>query len=88
MNYNFLQVTVTYKVFPGGASGKEPVCKCGRCEFNPWMGRSPVGRPGNPLQCSCLENLMDRGTWKATVHRVTRSWTQLKQFSMLHINKS
>ena len=35
---------------------------------------------GNPLQCSCLENAMDRGSWKATVHGVTKSWTQLAAF--------
>ena len=33
---------------------------------------------GNPLQCSCLENPMDRETWRAMVHRVAKSWTQLK----------
>ena len=33
---------------------------------------------GNPLQYSCMENPMDRGTWQATVHRVTKSQTQLK----------
>ena len=31
----------------------------------PGWGRSPDGGKGNPLQCSCLENLMDRGTWQA-----------------------
>ena len=36
---------------------------------------------GNPLQYSCLENAMDRGAWQATVHRVTKSQTQLKQLS-------
>ena len=41
------------------------------------LGRSPgIGR-GNPLQCSCLENPMDRGDRQATVHRVTKSRTQL-----------
>ena len=30
---------------------------------------------GNPLQYSCLDNLMDRGVWRATVHRVTKGWT-------------
>ena len=35
-----------------------------------------------PLQYSCLENPMDRGAWQATVHRVTKSWTRLKRFSM------
>ena len=33
-------------------------------------GRSPGGGHGNPLQYSCLENSMDRGTWQAIVHRV------------------
>ena len=44
----------------------------------PRPGRSP----GNPLQYSCWENLMDRGTWQATVYRVAKSWTRLKQLSM------
>ena len=47
----------------------------------PGLGRSPGGGHGNPLQYSCLENPMDRVTWQATVHRVTKSWTQLKQYS-------
>jgi len=46
------------------------------------LGRSPAGRHGNPLQYSCLENPMDRGAWQAMVHRVAKSQTQLKQFSM------
>ena len=36
---------------------------------------------GNPLQCSCLENLRDGGAWWATVYRVTQSWTWLKRLS-------
>ena len=39
------------------------------------LGRSPGGGHGNPLQFSCLEDLMDRGAWQATVHSVTQSWT-------------
>jgi len=39
----------------------------------PGLGRSPGGEHGNPLQCSCLENPMDRGAWQATVHGVTES---------------
>ena len=38
----------------------------------PGLGRSPVGRHGNQLQYSCLENPMARGAWRATVHRVTK----------------
>ena len=41
----------------------------------PGLGRSPGGGHGNPLQCSCLENPMDRGAWWAAVHRVTQVWT-------------
>ena len=48
----------------------------------PRSGRSPGGGHSNPLQYSCLENLMDRGNWWATVHRVTKSWTRPKQLSM------
>ena len=43
----------------------------------PGLGRSPGGGHNNPLQYSCLENPMDRGAWQATVHEVTKSWTQL-----------
>ena len=45
----------------------------------PRLGRYPGGKHGNPLQYSCLENLMDRGAWQATVHGVTKSQTRLKQ---------
>ena len=41
----------------------------------PGLGRSPGGGHGNPLQYACLENPMDRGVWRATVHRVTKSQT-------------
>ena len=41
----------------------------------PGLGRTPGGGNGKPLQCSCLENPMDRGTWKVTVHGVAESDT-------------
>ena len=41
----------------------------------PGSGRSPGGGNGNPHQYSCLENIMGRGAWQATVHRVTKSRT-------------
>ena len=47
----------------------------------PGSGRSPGGGHGNPLQCFCLENPLDRGAWRATVHRVIQSWTRLKRLS-------
>ena len=42
---------------------------------------SPGGGHGDSLQHSCLENLMDRGAWWATVHGVTVSLAQLKRLS-------
>ena len=39
----------------------------------PGWGRSPKGGDGNPLQHSCLENLMDRRAWQATVYRIAES---------------
>ena len=60
--------------FPGGSDGKESACNVGDLGLLPGLGRSPGGWPGNPLQCSCLENSMDRGAWWATVHGVTKSW--------------
>ena len=48
----------------------------------PGSGRSLGGGHDNPLQYSCLENPMDRGAWPATVHRVTKSRTLLKQLSL------
>ena len=50
----------------------------------PGSGRSPGGGYGNPFQYSYLENLMDRGPWRVTVHRITKSWTRLKWHSMYH----
>ena len=48
----------------------------------PGLGISSGGGHGSPLQYSCLESPLDRGTWPATVHRVAKSWTRLKQLSI------
>ena len=47
----------------------------------PGLGRSLCIGNGNPLQYSCLENPMDRGAWRATVHGVAKSWTRLRDFT-------
>ena len=47
----------------------------------PGSGRSLGGGHGNPLQYSRLENPMDRGAWRATVHKVAKSQTRLKRLS-------
>ena len=48
----------------------------------PGLEKYPGVGNGNPLHYSCLENPMDRGAWRSTVHRSTKSWTLLKQLSM------
>ena len=57
--------------------GKESACNTGDSGLIPGLGRSPGKGHGNPLQYSCLENPMDRGAWRATVHGVTKSQTWL-----------
>ena len=72
--------------FLGDLAGKESSCSAGDIGdmgLIPGLGRSPGGEHGNPLQYSCLENLMDRGAWWAMVHGVAKSWTQLKWLNML-----
>ena len=56
--------------FPGDSDGKESAGNAGDLGLIPGSGRSPGEGNGNPLQYSCLENPMDRGAWRATVHGV------------------
>ena len=53
----------------------------------PRSGRSPEIGHGNPFQCSCLENPLDRGAWRATINTVAKSRTQLKSLSRISIQK-
>ena len=50
-------------------------------DLTPGLGRSPGGGHSSPLQYSCLENPMDRGACWVTVHRVSKTQTQLKHLS-------
>ena len=70
----FIFWPIFFQGFPGVSDSKESTCKAG---FDPGLARSPGEAHGNPLQYSCLENPMDRGTWQATVHGVAKSQTQL-----------
>ena len=64
--------------FPGGSAGKESACNAGDLCLIPGLGRSPGEGHGNRLQYSCPENLpMDKGAWRAIVHGVAKSRTQL-----------
>ena len=58
--------------FPGDLISKESACNAGDPSSISGLGRCPGEMNGNPLQYSCLENPMDRGTWQAIVHGVAR----------------
>ena len=64
--------------FPGGSVGKESPCNAEDAISIPGSRRFPGVGNGNPLQYFYLENSKDRGAWWAIVHRVAKSWTQLK----------
>ena len=64
-------------LFPGGSVVKNLPATAEDIGLIPGLGRSPGEGNDNPLQYSCLEDPMDRGAWRATVHRVTKSQTQL-----------
>ena len=68
------QVTLMVKKLPSNAEVRD-------VDSVPGLGRFPGGGHGNPLQYSCLENLMDRRSWWAIVHRLSKSQTWLKRLS-------
>ena len=68
--------------FPGGSGGKESACSVGDSGLILGSGRFPGEGSGNPLQYSCLENPMDGGAWKATVHGVAKSQIRLSDFTL------
>ena len=62
--------------FPGGSVVTNLPANAGAAGDSgllPGLGRSPGEGNGNPFQCSCLENPMDRGAWWAIVHGVTKT---------------
>ena len=66
--------------FPGGSESRGSSCNAGDPGSVTGLGRSSGEGNGNPLQCSCLENLIDRGAWWATVHEVPKYWTRLNDY--------
>ena len=82
--FSFLNVTQMWFFFcsvvgtlKGLRGCKESAYKAGDLGLIPGSRNYPGEGNGNSLQYSCLENSMDRGAWWATVHGVSRSWTQL-----------
>ena len=93
--HNYYNVILSYYIismrlyynnqgFPGGAEVKASACSVGDLGSIPGSGRSRGEGNGKPLQDSCLENPVDGGVWWATVHGVTKSQTQLSDFTSLH----
>ena len=66
-----------WKGFLGGSVVKKTAHQARDVGSIPGYGRSPRGGNGNPFQYSCLENPMDRGAWRATVHGVAKSQPRL-----------
>jgi len=61
--------------FPAGSDVKKSACNAG--DPGSILGwEDPLKKDGNPLQYSCLENPIDGGDWRATVHGVAKSWTR------------
>ena len=76
---NFLSQELNWCLLP--CHGKESACNVGDPRSTPGLGRSPGEGNGNPLQYSWLENPMDRGAWRTTVHSIAKSWTWLSNFT-------
>ena len=72
--------------FPGGSEVKNLPANAGDVGLSLESGRSPGEGNGNPLQYSCLENPLDRGAWRVTVHGVAKSWTGLSDKTTRCIN--
>ena len=71
--------------FPGGSDGNKSACNVGDPGSIPGLGCSTAEGNGNPLQYSCLENLMEEGAWRTIVHGVTKSWTRLSDFTFFFL---
>ena len=69
------QVVLAVKNLPAKCTRRK------RHGFYPWVRKIPGEGNVYPLQCSRLENSLDRGAWRATVYRVTKSQTRLKRLS-------
>ena len=71
-SHDFLKRIHLFSGFPGGSDSKDYTCNAGDTGSIPGWGRPPGGGSGSPLECSRLENPVDRATWRATVHGLTQ----------------
>ena len=76
-----LQIELPYDLgFPGGAVIKESACQCRGCRrhrFDPWVGKIPWRRKWQPTPLFLSGKSINRGTWRATVHGIAKSQTDL-----------
>ena len=70
-NYTYMWASLVAQL------GEKSTCSAGDLGSILGLGKSPREGKGYPPQYSGLENPIDRGAWQATVHGVTKSWTQL-----------
>ena len=77
----FDQVQTMSEGFTGGSDSKESACNAADLGSIPGSGRSPGEENGYQLQNSCLRNSMDRGAWRATVHRIEKNGMQLSDLT-------
>ena len=78
---NYLKGKITQTRLSQCCSGKESTCNAGDMGLIPGWERSPGEGNGNPLQDSCLENTMDRGTCWTIVHEVTKESDTTEQLN-------
>ena len=78
--------SVEVKAFPRGSDGKEATCNVEDPGLISGLGRIPREGNGYPLQCSCLENPMDRGALWAIMHGVAESGTTEQTFTTIVTN--
>ena len=83
--YLSICLSISLYGFPCGSEVRASARNAGDMGSIPGSGRSPGDGNGNPLQYSCLENTVDCGAWWATVHRVAKSWTRLRDFTFIYI---
>ena len=76
LNNEMTTTTFLRSGFPGSSVVKDLPVNAGDVGSIPGSGRSPREGNDNPLQYSCLENPMDRGVWRTTVHEVEKSQAQ------------
>ena len=77
MSVQLYKLYTFYRVFVGDSDRKESSCNAGDVGLIPGTSRSLGEGNGYPLQCSCLENSMDRGAWWTVVHEVSQNQTRV-----------